>query len=249
MADQIGQRQGQRQADQEAFAAGQGLGVAGDIGLPGVDHFQFQLAAAAPRQLVAAVQTLELLVGQVDQVIEGQALGELAVLGAVGRADQAVELLPEVVVDLLGGNLGEQALQILPPRLVALQLRADFALALGQGFQLGAEQLQALFELLALEFAGRIGLQGSQLLVGGGFQRLGLGQRFVQTLLELNQRSALLLVEQRGLEGALVAERAGGQGGRPLLRFGLQVVLILAQPLRLGLLAAVQLLLTTLLLG
>src|SRR3990167_1637666 len=182
-------------------------------------------------------------------MIEGQALGKLAVLGAVGRADQAVELLPEVVLDLLGVDLGEQALLAQPPRIVTLQLGADFALALGQGFQLGSQQLQALFELFALEFAGRVGLQGGQLLVGGGFQRLGLGQGFVQALLELNQRTALLLVEQCGLEGALVAERAGGQGRRPLLRFFLQIVLILAQPLRLGLLGAVQLLLTAVLLA
>ncbi|MNF63109.1 hypothetical protein D3C84_448020 [compost metagenome] len=84
MADQVGQRQGQGQADQEAFAAGQGLAVAGDVGLPGVHHFQLQLAALAPGQLVAAVQALQLQIGQVHQVVQGQALGELAVLGAIG---------------------------------------------------------------------------------------------------------------------------------------------------------------------
>ncbi|MNI31369.1 hypothetical protein D3C73_852520 [compost metagenome] len=38
VADQIGQRQCQRQAHQEAFTAGQGAGIAQRVRLPGIHH-------------------------------------------------------------------------------------------------------------------------------------------------------------------------------------------------------------------
>jgi hypothetical protein len=46
-------------------------------------------------------------VGKVEQVLEGQALGEFAEFVALRRADQAVEALPEVAFRRLRGDLGE----------------------------------------------------------------------------------------------------------------------------------------------
>jgi hypothetical protein len=54
VADQVGEGEGQRQADQEAFAAGQRAGVAGDFALPTVDDVEFQFAAGLAAQQVAA---------------------------------------------------------------------------------------------------------------------------------------------------------------------------------------------------
>ena len=44
VADQIGERQRQRQADEEALATGQGARVAGGVALPAVDDVQRQFA-------------------------------------------------------------------------------------------------------------------------------------------------------------------------------------------------------------
>ena len=66
VADQVRQRQRQGQADQEALAARQGLAVTGHVALPGIDHLQLQFATAAPGQLIAAMQALQLLVGQMN---------------------------------------------------------------------------------------------------------------------------------------------------------------------------------------
>ena len=84
VADQIGEGEGECQADQETFAAGQGAGVAGDIALPAVDDVEFEFAAALAAQQVAAVQAGQVAVGEVQQVVEGEALGELAELVAPG---------------------------------------------------------------------------------------------------------------------------------------------------------------------
>lgn len=65
VADQVGEGEGQRQADQEAFAAGKGARVAGDFALPAVDDVEFEFAAAFPAQQVAAVQAGEVAVGEV----------------------------------------------------------------------------------------------------------------------------------------------------------------------------------------
>ncbi|MCY1345718.1 hypothetical protein D9M69_317830 [compost metagenome] len=240
MADQVGQRQGQGQADQEALAAGQRAAVAGDVGLPGVDHLQFQLAAAAPRQLVAAVQALQLAVGEVDQVIEGQALGELAVLGAIGRADQPVEALPQVVLAALPFDLGEQRLLVLPALVVALQLRADFALALADLAQLLAQCHPLALQLCAVADRRRCGAQLPFFGLGGLQQGLGLSAGLVQTPAQFRERRALLVVEQRGEEPRCVGERAGRQRLCPG-EFGAAQLLALALGLLLqGQLAAMQ---------
>ncbi|MPN46915.1 hypothetical protein SDC9_194514 [bioreactor metagenome] len=53
------------------------------------------------------MQAGQVAVGEVQQVVEGEALGELAELVAPGRADQAVEALPEVGVGGLRGDFLE----------------------------------------------------------------------------------------------------------------------------------------------
>ena len=70
VAHQIGQRQRQRQADKEAFTAGEGSGIAYRIRLPGINHFQLQCFAGLALKLVAPVQAIELMVRQPDQVIQ-----------------------------------------------------------------------------------------------------------------------------------------------------------------------------------
>ena len=246
MADQIRQRQGQGQADQKALPAGQGLGVARRIGLPGVEHFQFQLTTAAPRQLITAVQAFELLVGQIDQMIQGQALGEFAVLGTIGRADQAVELLPQVVFALLGLDLVKQALLGLPARIIALQLGADFALAFTQGLELAVKGEQLIIQILNTPLSDRAGLQCGQLLLGGTGQRLGIAQGLLQTLTQLLQGRTPRLIQQGGKISGLIIKRAGIEGDQPLLFGLLQTRLIILQTAGQSLTATGQLLLTTL---
>ena len=107
MADQIGECQCQCQADQEAFAAGQGARVADDFALPAIDDVEFELACRLAAQQVTAVQTGQVAVGELQQVVEGEALGEFAEFVALGRADQAVETLPEVGVGGLCGDFLE----------------------------------------------------------------------------------------------------------------------------------------------
>ena len=53
------------------------------------------------------MQAGEVAVGEVEQVVEGEALGKFTELVAFGRADQAVEALPEVAFRCLRGDLGE----------------------------------------------------------------------------------------------------------------------------------------------
>ena len=69
MADQVGQGKRQRQTDQEAFAAGEGAGVAGDFALPAVDDVEFKFTGGFAAQQVAAVQAGEVCVGEVQQMI------------------------------------------------------------------------------------------------------------------------------------------------------------------------------------
>ena len=131
----IGQRQCQRQADQEARRR-TGCGIAQRVGLPGAHHLQLQRVAGFALQQVAPVQPAELKVGQINQMIERQPLSEAAELVAFFRADQLVEVAPVVVVLLAAGDLLEQRLLIEAAGGVAFQLVAQFTLAQLQRFQL-----------------------------------------------------------------------------------------------------------------
>ena len=113
VADQIGERKGQRQADQKALATGQRARVAGDFALPAVDDVEFQFAGRFAAQQVAAVQLGQMTIGEQEQVVERQALGELAELVTLGRTDQAVEALPYLGFSRLRGDLGEKRLLVL----------------------------------------------------------------------------------------------------------------------------------------
>ncbi|MCY1340263.1 hypothetical protein D9M69_261730 [compost metagenome] len=104
------------------------------------------------------MQALQLAVGEMDQMVEGQALGETPVARAVGRADQAVEALPEVEFLLLRLDLREQALLAGATGIVTLQQRADFALALAQLAEFGVQRRQLLVEFLQIQRALRLGL-------------------------------------------------------------------------------------------
>jgi len=57
-------------------------------------------------------------------------LGELAKFSAIRRADQAVELLPSIVIGLLRTDLRKQALLAQAPRIITLQLCTNLTLAL-----------------------------------------------------------------------------------------------------------------------
>ena len=65
------------------------------------------------------VQAGEVAVGEVEQMVERQALGEFAELVAFRRADKAVEALPDVALSRLFGDFLEQRLLALPRLFVA----------------------------------------------------------------------------------------------------------------------------------
>ena len=98
VTDQIGEGEGQREADEKALAAGEGPGIAADVALPGVDNFQFQFAHRLAAQGIAGMEPQQVAVGEAQQVIEGEALGELPVFVAARGADQPIEALPEIAV-------------------------------------------------------------------------------------------------------------------------------------------------------
>ena len=76
MADQVGERQRQREADEEAFATGERAGIAHRVRLPGVNHLQFQRVADFTLQQIATMQATKLFVGEPHQIIQRQPLGE-----------------------------------------------------------------------------------------------------------------------------------------------------------------------------
>ena len=117
-------------------------------------------------------------------MIQGQALGELAVFGPIGRTDQAVELLPEVVVSLLASDFGKQLLLTGTALFVTLQLGAQLALTLIERLALLAEVEQLLVQLATAELGLWCGQQLGQGLLTAGFARLCLGQQFLQARLE-----------------------------------------------------------------
>jgi hypothetical protein len=131
MAHQIGKRQRQRQADQEALAARERAGIAYRIRLPGIDHFQLQRVAGLALQQITPVQTVKLLVSKPDEIIQRQPLSELTELVAGAGADQRVQITP--VVRLARGlfNLLHQRQLVLTVIAVLLELLADLALMRG----------------------------------------------------------------------------------------------------------------------
>ncbi len=131
VADQIGQRQRQRQTHEEALAAGKRTRVTHGIGLPGINHFQLQRFAGLALQQIATVQTGQLVVGKPDQIIQRQPLGKLAEFISLFRADQRVQIAP--VFDLLCDvfNLEHQRLLLLAVFTILLELLANFALTSG----------------------------------------------------------------------------------------------------------------------
>ena len=107
MADQVGERQRQGQADEEALAAGKGPCIAHRVRLPGIDHLQLQRIAGFALQQIAAVQAVKLVVGQPYQVIQRQALRKLTEFVALSGADKRVQ--PPPVFHFLGRAFHLQA--------------------------------------------------------------------------------------------------------------------------------------------
>ena len=91
---QVGQRQRQREANEEALATGKGSRVAHRVRLPGIDHFQLQGVAGFALQQIAAVQAVKLVVGQPYQVIQRQALRKLTEFVALSGTDKRIQPSP-----------------------------------------------------------------------------------------------------------------------------------------------------------
>ena len=178
MADQVRQPQCQRQRDQEALAAGQRAHVAHHVRLPAVGHPQAQPAAAALQAVAAGIQPLQVGIGQQQQPVQGQALGEGAELVAVTRTDQAVQPLPYVKLGLRRGNGLLQLAQFGQPLVVGGKRRLDCPLALGQRLPLHLHLLQR-----AAEF--RLGFPGQRLRLQASHPLLQLGDDHRRLLLAL----------------------------------------------------------------
>src|SRR3990167_11557765 len=162
-------------------------------------------------------------------MIQGQALGELAVFGPIGRTYKAVELLPEVVVSLLASDFGKQFLLTGAALFVALQLGAQLTLALIERLALLAEVEQLIVQLATAELGLRRRQQLGQGLLTAGFARLGLSQQRVQARPAGTQLGLLFVAEQRRGECRLAGERADLQRRQPGLLLLLLIGLRLAQ--------------------
>ncbi|MCY1269340.1 hypothetical protein D9M70_178370 [compost metagenome] len=174
-------------------------------------------------------------------MVQGQALGELAVLGAVGRAHQAVETLPEVVLGFLSPDLGEQGLLALPALLVATELGTDFPLALAQPAHPFGQGLPFSLQPFAVQLALRRSLQALCLGTRIGQQGLGIPQLAIQALMQCQQGVALGIVQQCGQEGRLVGKGAARQALAPGIQLQVQLVPGFLDPLILAALAALEL--------
>ena len=215
MADQVRQRQGQRQADQERFTAGQRARVARHIALPAVDDVQLQLARGLAPQHIALVQARQVLVGQLQQVVQRQPLRKLAELVALGRADQGVQALPQLAVLRLGGDLRQQGLLVLAVTVIVFQAGARGAELLGLGAALQLQGLQLVQHGLGRLVRQGLGLQlrllRQRLGPPGGCRLHGVRQR----ALPLLQAQAFGLGQAGLLEGLHIGKRAGLQGLQP----------------------------------
>jgi hypothetical protein len=87
-------------------------------------------------QLIPPMQLHELPVGEIDQVVERQALRKLAITRAVGGSDQAAQALPQVVLLALRADPLEQRLLLAALSLVVHECVSNFALSLAQAFEL-----------------------------------------------------------------------------------------------------------------
>ncbi|MCY1420565.1 hypothetical protein D9M71_361920 [compost metagenome] len=116
---------------------------------------------------------------------------------------------------LLRLDLREQALLAGATGVVALQLRADFALALAQFAQLGAQRHELRIQLVQRQRAMRLGLQALHGLPGGTAKSGGFGQGGVQAFVQLGQTLTLRLLQQCGAECRQIGERTLLQGPLP----------------------------------
>jgi hypothetical protein len=79
------------------------------------------------------MQARQVEVGQMQQMVEREALGKPPVFVAPGRADEAVQVLPEVAVAGLGRDALEQGLLALAAALVVGQPGAGTAQLFAEG--------------------------------------------------------------------------------------------------------------------
>ena len=193
-------------------------------------------------------------------MVEREALGELAKLVALGRADEPVQPLPQVGLCGVGGDLCEQGLLGKSFLVVVGKQGAVGSDLLAEGVALGLEAIQAqvqfvqrgrcLYFLLFLAFWPLLlcilirGHGGRRWSAGLQLRVLGL-RRFVQgagallcsghVVLHSRQALALGLGQQRGFKRGLVGEGAGLQGVLPrLCRRSQRCSLLRLRAVRLG---------------
>ena len=94
----------QRQADDEALAAGEVFRAADFAALVVVDDIGFEWPCRVGGEQVAVAQLRQLAIGVGDDAGEGQALRVVAVFFAVRRADEGVQVLPAPGFLLLFGK-------------------------------------------------------------------------------------------------------------------------------------------------
>lgn len=86
--------EGEGEAGEEAFAAGEVFGGTDFVGLEVVDDIEFERVTGGADERVAGGHLVELLVGENDHFFEGEPLGKITEFIAVGRTDETVQLLP-----------------------------------------------------------------------------------------------------------------------------------------------------------
>jgi hypothetical protein len=122
-------------------------------------HHQQPEAVLEPLQPVAAGEAFEVAVGVAEEHVEGELLGEVAELLAVGRADELAQLGPHAGLAGLGVDVGAQARRAGKLVVVPGQGEAHggegFGEAGGFGVELGEGEADGLCAVVGRRFRGR----------------------------------------------------------------------------------------------
>ena len=170
-----------------------------------------------------------------QQVVQREALGKAPVFVPLGRADEAVQVLPQLAVAGLGRNALEQGLLALAAALVVGQLGADAAQLFAECVAAFLQRLQAGLDFFGRRLGQGLGLQ-LRVLALCGFEQGGSALLCRLQLLAQRDQALAFGCGQQGLQvGGLVSKGTGAQGGLPC-GFGLGRFLALAGQRGLGLL-------------
>ena len=161
------------------------------------------------------MQAREVLVGQLQQMVQRQPLGEFAEFVALGGADQAVEVLPQIAVAGLFGDLLQQGLLAAAALSVIVQAGALRAQAFGQGAALAVQRLQLLGDGGRRLFGQRLFCELLVALLGFAEQRVAALYGLFELGLQLCDALLLGRWQQGLLIGGHAGKRAGLQGGFP----------------------------------